>query len=82
MAVSASLYAVAGAALLLRSSVAVWLLGAGLMLQAAYYGILWRVVTNEERANDDRWAKAWTAAMLSAAAFAFAAYALRRGILT
>lgn len=82
MAAAAALYGAAGLALLLRSGFAVWLLGAGLVLQASYYGVLWLVVSPEARANDDRWRKAWNAAMVSMAAFAFSAYAMRSGILT
>ena len=81
MAAAASLYGTAGLALLLRSSLAVWLLGAGLMLQAGYYGVLWLMVSPEARADDDRWRKAWSAAMVSTGAFAFSAYAMRSGIL-
>ena len=82
MAAVAALYGVAGLALLLRSGIAVWLLGAGLLLQASYYGVLWFAVRPEARADDDRWRKVWTAAMVSTAAFAFSAYAMRSGILT
>ena len=82
MAVAATLYGAAGLALLLRSSFAVWLLGAGLVLQAGYYGVLWLLISQEVRADDDRWRKAWNGAMLSTAAFAFSAYALRSGILS
>ena len=60
----------------------VWLLGAGLVLQASYYCVLSLVISPEARANDDRWRKAWNAAMVSTAAFAFSAYAMRSGILT
>jgi hypothetical protein len=81
MAAVAALYGVAGLALLLRSGIAVWLLGAGLLLQASY-GVLWLAVSPEARADDDRWRKVWTAAMVSTAAFAFSAYAMRSGILT
>jgi hypothetical protein len=82
MAAAAALYGAAGLELLLRSGLAVWLLGAGLVLQGGYYGILSLLVGSEARADDDRWHKAWSAAMLSTAAFAFSAYALRTGILT
>lgn len=82
MAAAAVLYGAAGLALLLRSGYAVWLLGAGLLLQATYYGVLGLVVSPEARADDDRWRKAWSAAMVSTAAFAFSAYALRSGILS
>ena len=82
MAAAAALYGAAGLALLLRSDLAVWLLGAGLMLQAAYYGVLWLIIAPEAHADDDRWRKAWNAAMVSTAAFAFSAYAMRSGILT
>jgi hypothetical protein len=82
MAVAAVLYGAAGLALLLRSGYAVWLLGAGLVLQASYYCVLSLVISPEARANDDRWRKAWNAAMVSTAAFAFSAYAMRSGILT
>jgi hypothetical protein len=81
MAAAAVLYGAAGLALLLRSSLAVWLLGSGLMLQAGYYSALWLLISPETRADDDRWRKAWSAAMVSAGAFAFSAYAMRTGIL-
>jgi hypothetical protein len=82
MAAATALYGAAGVALVLRSDLALWFLGAGLALQAGYYGVLWLVVSPEARANDDRWRKALNAAMVSTAAFAFSAYAMRSGILT
>lgn len=82
MAGSALLYGAAGVALLAQSSVAVWLLGAGLIAQAVYYAGIRLFTTPEEPAGDERWSKAWNAAIISTAAFAFAAYAARAGVLT
>jgi fatty acid desaturase len=82
MAAAAALYGAAGLALLLRSGIAVWLLGSGLVLQAGYYGVLWLVISPEARANDERWSNAWIAATVSTAAFAFSTYAMRSGLLT
>lgn len=82
MAAAAVFYGAAGFALLLRSGHALWLLGAGLLLQASYYGVLWLVISAEALSDDDRWRKAWTAAIVSTAAFTFSAYATRSGILS
>jgi hypothetical protein len=81
MTVTAALYGAAGIALLLRSSLALWLLGTGLLLQASYYGVLWLMIGVTDSTDTDRWRKAWSAAIVSTAAFAFAAYAARAGIL-
>jgi hypothetical protein len=83
IAVSAVLYGVAGMALVVRSGWAVWLLGAGFLAQALYYGALWlRLLPDSgEGSRSDRWRKAWNAAIISAAAFALAAYAHRIGVL-
>lgn len=81
IAASALLYGAAGFALVLRSRWAVWLLGAGLMAQALYYGALWIRLQPGDDSSPDRWRKAWNAAIISAAAFAFAAYAVRIGVL-
>ena len=82
MAAAAVLYGSAGLALLLRSSFAVWLLGAGLVLQAGYYGAVSLLTGSEAGVDDQRWRKVWSAAILSTAAFTFSAYAMRSGILT
>lgn len=79
MAGSALLFAAAGFALLSLSRSAVALLGAGLLLQAVYYGSL-RFRIGPESGDADR-KQAWTGAIISAAAFAFAAYAMRVGVL-
>ena len=78
---SASLYGAAGLAMILRSGWAVWLLGAALLIQAAYYGAarLWRGPAGQH--DPGSWQKAWNAALISTAAFALAAYATRIGIL-
>lgn len=78
---SASLYGAAGLALLLRSGLAVWLFAAGLGLQALAYALLFGAAA---AANGDarQSNQAWTAGILSAAATAFSAYALRQGILS
>lgn len=78
---TALLYGAAGLALLLKSSLAVWLLGAGLLLQAGYYGGLWLVMGSDDREDGERWRKALNAGIVSTAAFAFAAYAMRCGVL-
>ncbi len=59
-----------------------WLLGAGLVLQASYYCVLSLVISPEALSDDDRWRKAWNAAIVSTAAFTFSAYATRSGILS
>lgn len=76
---SASLYGAAGLALLLRSGLAVWLFAAGLGLQALAYALLFGAAANGDARQSNQ---AWTAGMLSAAATAFSAYALRQGILS
>ncbi len=82
MAVSAGFYAAAGAALIARSALAVWLLGGGLLAQAVYYGLAWLSGHPKESDTDGAGAQqALSAAVISAAAFAFAAYAARLGIL-
>ena len=81
MTLSACLYAAAGAALLLLSSLAVWLFAAGLALQLLNYGLIWRSAGSAETgvlAGN----QALTGGMLSAAAIALSAYALRTGLLT
>jgi hypothetical protein len=80
--ISACLYGLAGLALLLGSRLAVWFLGGGLIAQAVYYGFVWLRLTQAERADEDRWRKALNAALISTAAFAFAAYAVRVGVLS
>lgn len=81
MAASSLLYGAAGLALVLRSGWAVWLLGAGLVAQALYYGVLWLRLKPDAGGAPDRWRKAWNAGIISTAAFAFAAYAARVGVL-
>jgi hypothetical protein len=81
IAASALLYGAAGLALLLRSNLAVWLLGAGLLAQALYYGAVWLRLKPGDDGNPERWRKAWNAAIISTAAFAVAAYATRIGVL-
>jgi len=81
MAVSALLYAAAGFALLLFSRWAVALLGAGLLVQGLYYAVNGRLAGRAARAASGQWGSAWNAAVMSAAAFAFAAYAHRLGLL-
>jgi|EndMetStandDraft_5_1072996.scaffolds.fasta_scaffold137801_3 hypothetical protein len=78
-AISTLLYGMAGAALVLRSSWAVWLLGSGLAMQALYYGMQWLQVGGE--GDPERRQKAWSAGIISAAAFAITAYAVRIGVL-
>jgi hypothetical protein len=78
-AISSSLYGMAGAALVLRSSWAGWLLGSGLAVQALYYGMRWLQVGDE--GDPERRQKAWSAGIISAAAFAITAYAVRIGVL-
>lgn len=81
MSGSALLYGAAGVALVLRSDWAVWLLGGGLALQAAYYGLIAPATDLDEPSDASRRRKAWNAAIFSAAAFALAAYAHRIGLL-
>ena len=81
MTVAAGLYGAAGLALLAKSDIAVWLLGGGLLVQAAYYGLA-RLDGDRGRSPPDGHAQqALSAAIVSAAAFAFAAYAARQGML-
>jgi len=82
MTISTGLYGAAGIALLMKSELAVWLLGSGLLLQGGYYGMVWRKITAEELDDRQRWQKALNAGILSTAAFAFSAYAARQGVLT
>jgi hypothetical protein len=81
MAGCALLYGGAGLALMLRSAVAVWLLGAGLLMQAVYYGLVAPHSGSGEPAEAARWRKIWNAGIFSTAAFALAAYGLRLGVL-
>jgi hypothetical protein len=78
------LYGMAGLALMLKSVTAVWLLGGGLLLQGLYYGSHWYIIRARETgdAEQEKWRKAWNAAMISAAAFAFSAFAARHGVLS
>lgn len=82
MAMFAVIYLVAGTALLALSSLAIWLLGFGLISQAAYYPVMWHLADQEERRNQTRWRAARNAAIFSAAAFALSAYACRTGVLS
>jgi hypothetical protein len=79
---SACLYGLAGIALVIRSRFAVWFFAFGLAAQAAYYTIVWWRADDARRKDEERWRKALNAAMISTAAFAFSAYAVRSGILT
>ena len=82
MSGSALIYGGAGLALVFRSAMAVWLLGAGLIIQAAYYALLLpRIEPEVQAAPEDRWRRAWNAAIFSTAAFALAAYGHRIGVL-
>lgn len=81
MAGSALVYGAAGLALVIRNVAAVWLLAAGLAMQGIYYAFLAPRHDGEDGVDPDRWRKAWNAAMVSAAAFALAAYGHRIGIL-
>jgi hypothetical protein len=81
MSGSALIYGAAGVALVLRSEWAVWLLGTGLVAQAAYYGLLAPAGDPDETSDASRWRKAWNAAIFSTAAFALAAYGHRIGVL-
>jgi hypothetical protein len=82
MTMSAGLYGAAGLALLAKSHMAVWLLGGGLMAQAAYYGLEWLSGMQPMNRPDGRADRVLIAAMISAASFALAAYAVRIGMLT
>ncbi|RIA47360.1 hypothetical protein [Dichotomicrobium thermohalophilum] len=75
------IYLSAGVALLALSIWGVWLLGAGLVLQAAYYPLSWRLADDTERADRPRWRATRNAGIFSAAAFALSAYAYRLGVL-
>jgi hypothetical protein len=81
MSCSALIYCGAGLALVLRSGWAVWLLGGGLAMQAVYYACFAPAADPGDGAAGDRWRKAWNAAIVSAAAFALAAYGSRIGVL-
>ncbi len=77
----ALVYGGAGVALVLRSFWAVWLLGAGLILQALYYALLAPADDPQDAGASGRRRKAWNAAIFSTAAFALAAYGHRIGAL-
>lgn len=77
--VSGAVYLSAGTALAGLSVWGVWLLGAGLIAQAVYYPLAWRMADAEERGDEARWQAARNAGIFSAAAFALAAYAYRTG---
>ncbi len=79
--VSGVVYLAAGVALAGLSVWGLWLLGAGLMAQAIYYPLAWRVADSQERGNGPRWRSARNAAIFSAAAFALSAYAYRTGVI-
>lgn len=81
MSVSAAVYGGAGLALMLRSATAVWLLGAGLLMQAIYYGLIVPRIEGPHAVDPIRWRMAWKAGIFSTAAFALAAYGLRVGVL-
>jgi hypothetical protein len=81
MTLSACLYGAAGLALLMRSAIALWLFAGGLGLQ----GVAYILLSGGKGAGQDdgrQSAQAWTAGIVSAAAIAFSAYALREGVLT
>jgi len=75
------IYLAAGALLAMLSVWGMWLLAAGLMLQAIYYPVVWHLADAGERADRPRWRAARNAGILSAAAFALSAYAYRIGVL-
>lgn len=79
--VSGAVYLLAGVALAGLSVWGLWLLGAGLVAQAIYYSLAWRLADAEERGDEARWRAARNAGMFSAAAFALAAYAYRTGVI-
>ena len=81
MSGAALVYGGAGLALVLRSSWAVWLLGGGLVLQALYYAFIAPAADPQDAEASGRRRKAWNAAIFSTAAFAFAAYGHRIGVL-
>jgi hypothetical protein len=81
MAASALIYGGAGFALVARSVWAVWLLGGGLLMQALYHTLLRQWIDPQLAQADAPGAKVWNATVLSSAAFALAAYALRLGVL-
>jgi hypothetical protein len=81
MAGCALVYGAAGLALIIRSGSAVWLLGAGLVMQGIYYALLAPHLDEEEGIDPGRWRKAWNAAIFSTAVFALAAYGHRIGVL-
>lgn len=81
MAATALLYGSAGIALLFLHRWALWAFGLGLLAQAIWYPLAWSRADAEERADKLRWSRARNAAIFSAAAFAFAAYAYRLGYL-
>jgi hypothetical protein len=80
MSCSALVNGGAGLALVLRSDWAVWLLGAGLVMQATYYSIL-SPLAEPEGGDAGHWRKIWNAAIVTTAAFALAAYGHRIGVL-
>jgi len=81
MAATAMLYGAAGLALLLSSRWAIYLLGGGMAVQAAFHALQWTRSGPQERDADTHRNKVWSAAIISTAAFAIAAYALRSGVL-
>ena len=82
MSASAFLYGGAGFALVLGSAAAVWFLGMGLLVQGLYYGLFRRNAAGSSDADGNSQRQAWNAAIISTAAFALAAYALKAGVLT
>lgn len=82
MMLSACLYGAAGVALLLRSGLAVWLFVGALSLQALFYAAVRRLGGAAIESSGGQWDQAWAGGILSAAAIAFSAYALRTGVLT
>ena len=82
MSASAFLYGGAGFALVLGSAAAVWFLGIGLLVQGLYYGLFRRNAAGRSTVDANSQRQAWNAAIISTAAFALAAYALKAGVLT
>ncbi len=82
IAACAVIYLGAGVALIALSVWSVWLLGAGLVLQAAYLPVAWRLADDAERADGSRWRASINAVIVSTASFAFACYAYRSQVLS
>ncbi len=77
----ATIYLPAGVALTALSAWGLWLLVAGMAVQAIYYPTAWFMADEDARQDRARWRSALNAGIVSAAALTLTAYAYRSGVI-